>query len=443
VLCVYCAVIFSGVSIVPKISGAFSIQRRSKKNRSFILTVNPESGLPSEMCQKWKRRSFAHLPAELLHFRYPTSKIAAENGAKALISFLEKEAAIGNVWRYYDPVSIGSWLVRFISLENNPRAERLISKGIAYSPDTIALYKTYYNRYIEGDPFLDMDINKIDVPSARAFVARIGMKETKDKRILAGTRAFEITVSFVRMAFTEYWEDHQDWRNPFDRIDPPVRVKGRARDVLQEEEILKLFMPGVITDPLERAVAVAMFWAGLRRSEIFGLKYDDLDWKTPQLRIRHAWKRFGTKKNRTLGKPKWNKCREAPFCEDLQAAIKMLQKAVGVHDHGFVFCLKDGTIPHGKWIIGRLPTWIKKAGIDVAGRRIVPHSARHSLASALEESGVPLRYIQDILGHGSLKTTKGYLHTPQGKISEITKKIERYAVLRGEEPEKSNIFKAY
>jgi len=57
-----------------KVLGAFSVQRRSKKNKSFILTINQvESGLPPEMCQKWQRRSFAHLPAELSHFRFPTS----------------------------------------------------------------------------------------------------------------------------------------------------------------------------------------------------------------------------------------------------------------------------------------------------------------------------------------------------------------------------------
>jgi len=68
---------------------------------------------------------------------------------------------------------------------------------------------------------------------------------------------------------------------------------------------------------------------------------------------------------------------------------------------------------------------MKNAGIDTAGRKIVPHSARHSLASSLEANGVPLRYIQDLLGHSSLKTTLGYLHTPEGIINKITKKIDQ------------------
>jgi len=420
---------------MPKVTGRYSIRRRSKKDKSFIFSIYPPSGLPADVCQNWQRRSFTRLPPALVAFRNPTSKSSAENGVLALIELLWRELSIGEAKVYNAaPISVGNWLVRFTSLENNPRAERLISIGTPYSPGTIEMYKIYYHRYIAGDPYLAMDINTVDVPSTRAFMARIGMKkkkQTKQMKLtntehgIAGTRAYEITINFVRMAFTAYRKDHQYWGNPFTRIDAPQRIKSRKRDVLQEDEILKLFMPGVITDPLERAVAVAMFWTGLRRAEIFGLKTESLDWKTPKLKIDYAWKMFGSKKKRVLGDPKWHKHREAPFPEDLQAVIKVLQKEYGIHD--FVFCFKDGSIPHGKWILEKLPVWLKNAGIDPAGRRIVPHSARHSLASTLEASGVPLRYIRDMLGHSSMETTLGYLHTPEGMINKITKKITEKA----------------
>jgi len=241
------------------------------------------------------------------------------------------------------------------------------------------------------------------------------------------------------MAFAEYWKDHQFWSNPFERIDAPKRVKPRRRDVLQEDEILKLFMPDVIPDLLERAVAVAMFWAGLRRAEIFGLRNEDLDWKTPKLKIEHAWKQFNSKKNRVLSDPKWHKRRDAPFPEDLRSIVKELQNENGIHE--FVFCFKDGSIPHGKWIQERLPKWIKRAGIDLAGRKIVPHSARHSLASVLESNGVPLRYIRDMLGHSSMETTLDYLHTPEGTINKITKKIDQSAAQKEEEQKPDNVLK--
>jgi integrase/recombinase XerD len=295
------------------------------------------------------------------------------------------------------------------------------------------MYRQHFEKHVRGDPYLAMKMADAEASHTLAFMTRLGMKKTKDGRELAGTRTFEIVVNFVRMAFHEYWEEHPEWANPFDRIKAPKRYKGRRRDVLQENEILKLFMPGVITDALERAVCTAMFWAGLRRAEIFGLKTEDLDWKTPQLKIDHAWKLFGKKRERTLGDPKWHKHREVPFPDELQAAVKKLQEANGIHD--FVFCYPDGGIPHGKWILEKLPKWMKAAGIDPAGRRIVPHSARHSLASTLEAAGVPLRYIQEMLGHASMKTTKVYLHTPEGKINELTKKISDLSKAEDEKKE--------
>jgi len=56
------------------------------------------------------------------------------------------------------------------------------------------------------------------------------------------------------------------------------------------------------------------------------------------------------------------------------------------------------------------------------GRKLVPHSSRHSLASILEDHDVPLRYIQDLLGHSSLKTTKGYLHSTDKTLRDIRNK---------------------
>ena len=162
--------------------GEFSLKRRSKTNRAFVLSISPQSGLPLSVCQEWRRRSFSAFPLELSEFRNSKSKVAAENGAKVLIALLREDLDLGVSRRLKAPLPIGKWLEHFISLGNNLRAERLISGGLPYSPDTIDMYKIYFNRYIADDPFLEMDINAVDVPTARAFVARIGTKRTKDGR---------------------------------------------------------------------------------------------------------------------------------------------------------------------------------------------------------------------------------------------------------------------
>jgi integrase len=181
----------------------------------------------------------------------------------------------------------------------------------------------------------------------------------------------------------------------------------------------------VIKDPLHRALAAAMFWAGMRRGEILGLRPEDLNWKIPRIMIRHAWQRYASRKARSLGDPKWHKTREIPFPEQLQDAIRELWEAYGQHE--YVFCDAQGKLPGSHYMRRWLPRWIAAAGIDLAGRDIVPHGGRHSLASALEGDGVSLRQIQDMLGHSDLKTTKGYLHDTADHINNMGKKIGQIA----------------
>jgi integrase len=138
-----------------------------------------------------------------------------------------------------------------------------------------------------------------------------------------------------------------------------------------------------------------MFLSGLRRAEIAALKPDCLDWVTPKITVRNTWQKHDNK-SRVYGPTKSKKERDAYFYPILQQAIKKMWEENGEHE--YVFCHPDGSILKPLWIRLRFPEWLKRAGIELGGREIVPHSARHSLASLLEERGISLRYIQDMLG---------------------------------------------
>jgi len=183
---------------------------------------------------------------------------------------------------------------------------------------------------------------------------------------------------------------------------------------------------------MEKAVAAAMYWAGMRRGEIFALMPENLDWKNSLIHIVNAWKRFGDS-NRELGDPKWHKKRTIPFPEQLKAAIKELWEEQGIHELVFAWkknfqkrphiSLKECDIPGPQWTNGRMRKWINRAELDVSNRTIVPHSARHSIATMLEQDDVPIRYIQDFLGHSDYQTVKNYLHSVDGAISRVGDRI--------------------
>jgi len=63
----------------------------------------------------------------------------------------------------------------------------------------------------------------------------------------------------------------------------------------------------------------------------------------------------------------------------------------------------------------------KKAGVK---KNATAHSLRHSFATHLLESGVDLRYIQELLGHKSSKTTEVYTHVSNKDLNKIKNPLD-------------------
>ena len=421
----------------------FTLIRRTD-SKSFRLTLNPSCGLPVRVCKEWYRCSFQHLLAELAYHRNPKTKDKAEAAAYALIQYLkQKQIEEGSARRVsVEDITVGAWIKKFTEIETSPRTGINASKNRPFSYETLNSYKGYYKLHVKNDPICDLKMSEVEEEDILEFITRLSVSKLKDGRRMGGTRKFVLVISFIRTAFNSYQRKNKTQTNPFQYIEKPTYHKT-IRDALTEDEMVKLFMPGVLTDTMELAVCAAIFLSGLRRSEVAALRPEDLDWNTPKIMVCRSWQLFNSK-DKVMGPTKGKKPRKAPFDPVLQEAVKKLWAENGEHEFVFSY-MQNNTVKviGSSWIKLRFPKWLKRAGIELGGRNIVPHSSRHSLASLLEARGVSLRYIQDLLGHSDLKTTKIYLHSPEKTIRDIGKKISEAMAQPAPEqkPEENKVIK--
>lgn len=187
------------------------------------------------------------------------------------------------------------------------------------------------------------------------------------------------------------------------------------------------FEPEVITPEDARAIlgafhgsrieSLVLFAAatGLRQGELLAVRWDDIDLARGSVRIRHAVDIQDGE--RVLARPKSERAQRT--LQLPQMAMRALELAKELQDEnraaagdayqdeGLVFASPVGGIRNGTALTRNFKAHLERRGIEP----IRWHALRRVFAAVLQDQGVPLERIRDLMGHSEIKVTEGYAYT--------------------------------
>jgi integrase/recombinase XerD len=176
------------------------------------------------------------------------------------------------------------------------------------------------------------------------------------------------------------------------------RPQHRLPNVLSKDEVKQII--NALTNEKHRVMLSLLYACGLRRSELLQLLLNDIERNRKLIRVRQS---------------KGFKDRVVPISE---RTIDMLDNYIHRYKpQRFVF---EGQWPGEMYSATSLEKVLKMA-CEKAGlaKPVTLHWLRHSYATHLLESGTDLRYIQELLGHKSSKTTEIYTHVTSRSLQNI------------------------
>ena len=181
----------------------------------------------------------------------------------------------------------------------------------------------------------------------------------------------------------------------FDESLPLAKKDLKLPVVLSRGEISKVIE--VTTNIKHKLVLMCLYYAGLRLDEVRNLKWQDIDFDRDIVHVKTA---KGEKERVVF----------------LHSKLKEMLKIYGVNKQGLVFMSQMGRKYNKRTIQQIVKNAARKAGIK---KKVTPHTLRHTFATHLLEAGADIRYIQQLLGHKSLRTTQIYTHVAGKDIKKL------------------------
>jgi integrase len=275
----------------------------------------------------------------------------------------------------------------------------LSRKRIAYAPSTARGY-----RYAFRD-FILPELGHIDVEKLRRSQVQRWVDWLSSQQGAGTTRNVYHALAAL---YTYLLPRHDGMLNPVDGVMLPRAGKPRER-YAEPAEMVELLAPLPYTYALPYALA---FYAGLRRSEMLGLRVEDVEGQW--LSVRRSLDPKGG-----FRLPKNGRTRQVPVLDRLRPYLSLLPSS------GPVLPSEHPT----RWGVRDLSTLADKCDAiwkPLGLRRIGLHEGRHSYATLLVRAGYDIALVSEWVGHGNAATTLSIYVKPQGRVEGAADRVNTY-----------------
>lgn len=275
------------------------------------------------------------------------------------------------------------------------------------SPHTVVAYRSDvedFQRFCEGRGCPLEEVGHRDVRAYLADLEARGFAKSSIRRRAIAVRRF----------YRFLGREGVVSRNPGDLLSLPrwrpclpVPLKGdEIERLLSDAEDRCLSEPSDPTAWRDFAIVELLYDAGLRASELCGLRPEDIDFQGRWMRVEQG---------------KGGRDRVLPLAEPSRIALRAYLErgrdglvARAESDPGTVF-----VNTRGKTMTNRDVRRVVKGFAETIGRDVWPHLLRHTFATHLMEGGADLCSVQELLGHADIESTQIYTHVTTERLRAV------------------------
>lgn len=277
------------------------------------------------------------------------------------------------------------------------------------SYNTIRSYKNDINQLIEYLKEYEniKKFNEVEIITLRSFVAFLSNNKKASKR------SINRKISAIRSFFDYLVRNNIIEENKAIYINTP-KFENKLPSFLLKEDMKKI-RESIDTSNIlglrDRAIIEMLYSSGLRSFELLELSESMIDMDKRELRV--------------IGKG--DKERLTFFSNTAKKYLEeyiLAKKNKNIYDKTIVFANSKGQ----RLTTRSLRRLIEHYG-DISGinKEITPHVFRHSFATELLNSGVDIRYVQELLGHSTIATTQFYTHISKKKLRDMYLKTRPFS----------------